>query len=164
MSAIYQQLAPKLKGVCYRYTGTLENAEDLLQETFIIIFTKIDSYKEDGSFEGWCRRIAVNTCINWIRKNKQTNQMTELNPNTAEEEDVNIETLYDIDTNKLMEAITKLPDGYRTILNMFALENYSHREIANTLGINEATSRSQYARAKKLLEKLLSPKVRYEQY
>ncbi len=153
MAELFKILAPKLKGICYRYCGNAFDAEDLLQETFIIVFTKIGSFKEQGSFEGWTRRIAVNTCINWLKKNKLLHQMYELQPKHDAEEDQE-EDLAELNTQELVQHIAALPDGYRTILNLFAIEGYSHKEIGEQLGINESTSRSQYTRAKKALQHL----------
>lgn len=160
MAELFGMLAPKIKGICYRYTGNAFDAEDLLQETFIIVFTKLDSFKEEGSFEGWVRRIAVNTSINWLKKNKVIQQMQELNGKNEMIEENNEETLEDIHGNELMQHIAQLPEGYRTILNLFAIEGMSHKEIAGQLGINESTSRSQYARAKKALQHLFMKEKR----
>lgn len=154
MAELFGILAPKIKGVCYRYSGNEFDAEDLLQETFITIFTKIDSFKGEGSFEGWAKRIATNTSLNWLRKNKVILQMQELNYKTDLEEEEEGENLMDIHAEELVNCIANLPDGYRTILNLFAIEGFSHKEIAAQLGISESTSRSQYTRAKKALQHL----------
>jgi RNA polymerase sigma-70 factor (ECF subfamily) len=160
MAELFRILAPKIKGVCYRYTGNAFDAEDLLQETFIIVFTKIDSFKEEGSFEGWARRIAVNNCINWLKKNKVTLQMQELNNKNEMVEEEEEENLEEVHGNELMQNIAQLPEGYRTILNLFAIEGFSHKEIASQLGISESTSRSQYTRAKKALQQLFTKEKR----
>ena len=153
MAELFSYLAPKLKGVCYRYSGNTFDAEDLLQETFITIFTKIHTYRELGSFEGWARRIAVNTSITWLKKNKLLRQMGELNER-YDAEDSQEDDLVEVNTDELMQHIARLPNGYRTILNLFAIEGYSHKEIGELLSITESTSRSQYTRAKKALQQL----------
>ena len=168
MAELFSILAPKMKGICYRYSGNILDAEDLLQESFITIFTKIDSYQATGSFEGWARRITVNTSLNWLKKNKQLLQMTQLSyKHEAEnnnEEDNTEEGIMGITNEELMKNIALLPDGYRTILNLFAIEGYSHKEIGEQLGINESTSRSQYTRAKQALQHLLMNKKMNEQF
>lgn len=160
MAELFSILAPKLKGICYRYCGNTFDAEDLLQESFIIIFTKIGSYRDEGSFEGWAKRIAVNTSLNWLKKNKVILQMQELNSKIESEEDVEEDNIVEMYSEELMTHIAGLPDGYRTILNLFAIEGLSHKEIAEQLGINESTSRSQYARAKKALQHLFMKEKR----
>jgi len=149
---LYRLLAPTLMGVCYRYAGCREDAEDMLQESLILVFTKIDTFRDAGSFEGWARRITVNVALNWLKKNKKIQEQLELGPRhekyLAEEDH---EHSFPIETAELMKYIARLPDGYRTILNLFAIEGFSHKEIAGQLDINESTSRSQYTRARKLL-------------
>lgn len=153
-SELFRLYAPKLLGVCYRYAGSREAAEDVLQDTFVKIFKNIQSYRGDGSFEGWMRMIAVNTSLSWIRKNKNLAREIELSqkhePMLDEEED---QESFPISTDELMKHISTLPDGYRVVLNLFAMEGYSHKQISEQLGISESTSRSQYVRAKNLLSK-----------
>lgn len=162
MAELFSILAPKMKGICYRYSGNTSDAEDLLQESFITIFSKINTFKEIGSFEGWARRITVNTSLNWLRKNKQLLQMTQLSSKheagVNNEVDDAEESEIGITTDELMQNIAQLPHGYRTILNLFAIEGYSHKEIGEQLGINESTSRSQYTRAKQALQQLFVKK------
>jgi RNA polymerase sigma factor (sigma-70 family) len=164
MAELFSKLAPKLKGICYRYCGNAFDAEDLLQETFITIFTKISSYQEQGSFEGWAHRIAVNTSLNWLRKNKVFFQMLELNNQHDQEDNHENDPVSDIHIEGLIQHIAQLPDGYRTILNLFAIEGYSHKEIAEQLGINESTSRSQYTRAKKVLQQRFMKEKDHEKF
>jgi RNA polymerase sigma factor (sigma-70 family) len=154
MAELFRMLAPQLKGICYRYCGNTFDAEDLLQESFIVIFTRIGDFKGLGSFEGWAKRIAVNTCLNWLRKNKQFHQMYDLEQVHNLESDSQEDDLSEVNTNELIQQIAKLPDGYRVVLNLFAIEGHSHKEIAGMLGITESTSRSQYTRAKKALQHL----------
>ena len=160
MAELFSILAPKLKGICYRYCGNSFDSEDLLQETFIIIFTKLNTYRDEGSFEGWAKRIAVNTSLNWLKKNKVILQMQELNNRMEPEDDLDEENMADVHSEELVNHIAVLPDGYRTILNLFAIEGFSHKQIAEQLGISESTSRSQYARAKKALQHLFMKEKR----
>jgi RNA polymerase sigma factor (sigma-70 family) len=154
MAELFRILAPKIKGICYRYSGNKADAEDLLQESFILIFTKISSFKSEGSFEGWARRITVNRNLNWLKKNKLHHTSADFISNEDQEEEFD-EEKPGISPDELMMNIAKLPDGYRTILNLYAIEEFSHKEIGEKLGISESTSRSQYARAKKKLQQLL---------
>ena len=164
---LFRLLAPRLMGVCYRYSGSREDAEDLLQESFVLIFTRIDSYRSAGSFEGWARRIAVNVALNWLKKNKKIKEQVEFEQRhekflPGEEE----EPEFPIQRDELMEQIARLPEGYRTILNLFAIEEFSHKEIADQLGITESTSRSQYTRAKRALTDLINANTikKYEKF
>lgn len=154
---LFRLLSPRLMGVCYRYAGSREDAEDLLQESFVLIFTRIDSYRNAGSFEGWARRITVNVALNWLKKNKKIREQVEFEqrherylPGEDEEPE------FPIQHAELMEQIARLPIGYRTILNLFAIEEFSHKEIAEQLGITESTSRSQYTRAKRALTEIVN--------
>ena len=156
MAELFRLLAPTVKGICYRYSGNVSDAEDLLQETFITVFTKIHTFKMQGSFEGWVRRIAVNNSLNWLKKNKNVLQSYPMKPQYDIEEDQEEDSLVEEHQADLMKHIASLPDGYRTILNLFAIEGLSHKEIGEQLGINESTSRSQYTRAKRALQHLFA--------
>ncbi len=142
-----------MKSLCLRYVGNEQDAEDVLQEGFILVFTKLKNYKFDGSFEGWLRKIMINVSLRFLKKNKKN-----LVKNIDE-----VYSLYDKNENiysklsqeELMQTMYKLPDGYRVVFNMFAIEGYSHKEIGNILKIGESTSRSQLAKAKKRLRKLI---------
>lgn len=152
---MYDLYASKMMGVCYRYAQSKEEAEDMLQEGFIRIFQKIDTFKFQGSFEGWLRRIIVNTAINIIRKYQNLRYECDIEEADFEPEhaaDV-IDTMYSKD---VIEMVRKLPMGYRTVLNLYAIEGYSHKEVGDMLGINESSSRSQFTRAKVLLAKKLT--------
>ena len=127
-------------------------AEDFLQDGFIKVFSSIRSYSYEGSFEGWMRRIFVNTALEALRKNDLLRNGVDLNALEPQQE-ADYSAVEKISADELMELIAQLPPGFRTVFNMFAIEGYSHREIAETLNINESTSRSQYTRAKRLLQK-----------
>ena len=153
--ALYDLYARKMMAVCMRYVNRREVAEDLLQEGFVKVFTSIDSFNFSGSFEGWIRRIFVNTALEYLRKNDVLRETVDLeDPRIFAEPDHS--AIDRLSAGELMEVIGQLPTGFRTVFNMFAIEGYSHKEIAETLGITESTSRSQFTRAKKLLQKKLS--------
>jgi RNA polymerase sigma-70 factor (ECF subfamily) len=129
----------------------------MLQESFIKVFTQIHTFQNKGAFEGWIRRIIVHTCINFLKKNKKFNDSLDLEQ--ADYLHVKEETIPSImQAKQVIECIRLLPIGYRTVLNLYAIEGYSHREIADMLGIEESTSRSQYTRAKSMLENVLVKK------
>ncbi len=144
---LFDKFSKKMLGVCLRYSSNLEEAEDVLQEGFIKVFTKITDFSCDGSLEGWIRRIMVNTSLDSIRKN--TKFLKDISIDKVDfqmgSNDFIIEQL---NANDLLLLINSMPDGYKVIFNMFAIEGYSHNDIAKTLGISESTSKSQYLRAK----------------
>lgn len=150
---LYDKYAGKLMAVSLRYSNSLPDAEDNLQEAFITIFNKIGQFKGEGSLEGWLRRIVVNTAIRKLQKQKKM-KLSELNDATLEAKEVSI--LSKLSEKELLNLIRKLPDGYRNVFNMFAIEGYSHKEIAEELSISEGTSRSQYLRARSFLRDLIS--------
>jgi RNA polymerase sigma-70 factor (ECF subfamily) len=155
--ALYKQFSPRMLGVCYRYARSREDAEDMLQEGFIKVFSQIRQFKREGALEGWIRKIIVHTCINVLKKNKKFSDSVDLvNASGIEINDNNIPSI--LQAKQVVECIRLLPVGYRTVLNLYAIEGYSHREIAAILEIEESTSRSQYTRARGLLEEILIKK------
>ncbi|MGV3656985.1 MAG: RNA polymerase sigma factor [Chitinophagaceae bacterium] len=147
---LYQHFAPAMLGVCYRYTKSMADAEDVLQDGFVKVFKNLHQYKGNGELGGWIRRIMVTTAINFLKKNEryQTELLFEaenLHAVATHHPEINMEA------KALAELIRQLPPGYQTIFNLHAVEGYSHVEIGKLLGINEGTSRSQYARARGLL-------------
>lgn len=152
--ALYNKFSPKMLGVCYRFAKNREDAEDMLQEGFIKIFTQLHQYRNEGALEGWIRRIIVHTCINVLKKNKKFSESVDIihasNIYIREEMIPSI-----MQAKQVVESIRLLPLGYRTVLNLYAIEGFSHKEIANLLDIEESTSRSQYTRAKAMLEDIL---------
>jgi RNA polymerase sigma factor (sigma-70 family) len=151
---LYNRYSPKMLAVCYRFAHNREDAEDMLQEGFIKVFSQIHTFENRGAFEGWIRRIIVHTCINILKKNKKFNESVDIIYATGvmvREESVPAI----IQAKQVVECIRLLPLGYRTVLNLYAIEGYSHREISNILDIEESTSRSQYTRAKAMLENIL---------
>ena len=150
---LYNRFAPKMYGVCLRYASNAEEAEDILQEGFIKIFNKINSYRGEGSFEGWIRRIFVNTAIEHFRKKTYLQPITETEENTVEGKYLSV--LDSLAEKDIIQLIQQLSPGYRTVFNMYVVEGYTHKQIADILGISEGTSKSQLSRAKLILQDLV---------
>jgi RNA polymerase sigma factor (sigma-70 family) len=154
---LYTRLSPKMLGVCYRFAKNREDAEDMLQEGFIKVFAQIHQYRNEGALEGWIRRIVVHTCINVLKKNKKFSDSVDISyANGVGIREENIPSV--MQAKQVVECIRLLPVGYRTVLNLYAIEGYSHKEIGDMLDIEESTSRSQYTRAKVMLEEILVKK------
>jgi RNA polymerase sigma factor (sigma-70 family) len=154
---LYSKYSPKMLSVCYRFARNREDAEDMLQEGFIRVFTQIHQFQSKGSFEGWIRRIIVHTCINHLKKHKKFNDSVDIaQAHTLHVREDSVPSI--IQAKQVVECIRMLPIGYRTVLNLFAIDGYTHREIAGMLDIEESTSRSQYTRAKSMLEQILIQK------
>lgn len=154
---LYSRYSPKMLSVCYRFARNREDAEDMLQEGFIRVFTQIHQFQSKGSFEGWIRRIIVHTCINHLKKHKKFNDSVDImQAQTVSVREDSVPSI--IQAKQVIECIRTLPLGYRTVLNLFAIDGYTHREIASMLDIEESTSRSQYTRAKAMLEQILVQK------
>ncbi|MEJ8817855.1 RNA polymerase sigma factor [Lacibacter sp. H407] len=154
---LYSKYSPKMLSVCYRFARNREDAEDMLQEGFIRVFTQIHQFQSKGSFEGWIRRIIVHTCINHLKKHKKFNDSVDIaQAHTLHVREDSVPSI--IQAKQVVECIRMLPIGYRTVLNLFAIDGYTHREIAGMLDIEESTSRSQYTRAKAMLEQILIQK------
>jgi RNA polymerase sigma factor (sigma-70 family) len=148
--ALYGLFAGPMLGVCYRYTKSRDDAEDVLQEGFIKVFRNLHQYKGDGELGGWIRRIMVTTALNYLKRVSRYGQDLafpdeHLHPVSNDHPELKMQA------RELAELIRQLPTGYQTIFNMHAVEGYSHVEIGQLLGIHEGTSRSQYARARALL-------------
>lgn len=151
---LYKLLASKMLGVCMRYAKDRFEAEDMLQTGFVKVFQKVNEFRGDGSFEGWIRRIMVNTAIETYRKNQRMMNL------------VDIEEVYDapqvtfdmnrLEVDDLMNLIQQLSSGYKLVFNLYAIEGYSHKEIADQLGITEGASKSQLSRARAILRDKLS--------
>ena len=151
---LYNLYSSKMLAVCYRFAHNREDAEDMLQEGFIKVFSQLHSFENRGSFEGWVRRVIVHTCINVLKKNKKFNESVDIiHANGIQVREDSIPAI--VQAKQIVECIRLLPIGYRTVLNLYAVEGYSHREIATMLDIEESTSRSQYTRAKAMLEDIL---------
>lgn len=153
--ALYTQMAPKMLAVCRRYVKSVEEAEEVLSNGFVKVFGKIESYRDEGSFEGWVRKIMVRESLNYIRY--QRNIFVETEPDWIPEQG-HSPIQEDIAAEALMQIIDELPLGYKTVFNLFAIEGYAHKEISNMLGISENTSKSQLSKARKLLQEKIVEK------
>lgn len=151
---LYDTFSPKMYALCCRYVKDSMEAEDVLVTAFTKILDKIDQYKSEGSFEGWIRRVVVNEALTWLRRNR--NMYLELELEAADYEP-DYKSLGDhLEAEDLMTMINDLPSGYRIVFNLYAIDGYSHKEIADQLGISENTSKSQLSRARAYLQKLLT--------
>ncbi len=150
---LYRRFSPRMYAVCLRYATGSEEAEDILQEGFIKIFKKLGSYRGDGSFEGWIRRIFVNTAIEHFRRRKYLQPVTEKEENTIEGKYLSV--LDELGEKDILELVRQLSPGYRTVFNMYVVEGYTHKEIGDMLGISEGTSKSQLSRAKVILQDMV---------
>jgi len=161
---LYKKYASILLGVCMRYSSNKSEAEDILQEGFIRVFRKIESFEGRGSFKNWLIRIMVNTSINYYKANKKhmwDEQFDAENKEHAEteyQEDDPLVTVYDHTADELMKMINELPDGYRMVFNLYVFEGMSHKEIAEIMEIAESTSKSQLSKARKYLRKKVEEK------
>jgi RNA polymerase sigma-70 factor (ECF subfamily) len=148
---LYEKYAPLMMSVCLRYVRDKDIAQNLLQDGFVKLFNKLHTYSGSGSFVGWMRKIFVNTALGHLRQNDALKYSIDID--TAFDIESEEESPVDkISADELMKCIAELPSGFRTVFNMVAIEGYSHTEIAEQLGIQEGTSRSQYARARILLQ------------
>ena len=147
---LYEHFAPSMLGVCFRYTKSMSDAEEVLQEGFVKVFSRLSQFKGDGELGGWIRKIMVNTALTYLKTNQKYRydlSYDEMPLHVVSTENPAV----DLQTKELAELIRQLPTGFQTIFNLYAVEGYKHAEIASMLGINEGTSRSQYARARILL-------------
>jgi RNA polymerase sigma-70 factor (ECF subfamily) len=151
--ALYTQYSPKMYGVCMRYAGRSEDAQDILQDGFIKVYRNLDKFRNEGSFEGWMRRIFVNTAIEHYRKASNLYPVTESQETQVADKEW---TAFDkMAAKDLVKLIQTLSPGYRTVFNLYVVEGYTHREIADMMHISEGTSKSQLARAKNLLQQMI---------
>ena len=150
---LYQKYAGVMLGVCLRYSKNLVEAEDVLQEGFIKVFSNISKLKDCGAIEAWIRRIMANTAITHCNKKKI--YFEEINDDMLTEPDQDENTFLPVDPDVLMDIIQNLPEGYRMVLNLYIFEGFSHKEIANALNITESTSKSQLFKARKSIKKTL---------
>lgn len=149
---LYRRFAPKMYAVCMRYADNSNDAQDLLQEGFIKIYKNLHRFRAEGSFEGWVRRVFINSSIEHLRRKKMNlATVSEKEENTIENSDIS--ALDNLAEKDIINLIQGLSPGYRTVFNLYVIEGYSHREIGDQLGISEGTSKSQLARAKAILQK-----------
>lgn len=150
---LYRRFSPRMYAVCLRYAGNVEEAEDILQEGFVKVFKKLGSFRSEGSFEGWIRRIFVNTAIEHFRRKRYLQPVTEKEENTIEGK--YLSALDGLAEKDILALVRQLSPGYRTVFNMYVIEGYSHKEIAGMLTISEGTSKSQLSRAKVILQDMV---------
>lgn len=152
--ALFDKYTRRMMGICLRYAPGREEAEDMMQEGWIKVFRNLHSFRFEGSAEGWIKRIMVNTCLEILRKNKKMANQVEID-DVYESVYTEINSADAMSAKELLKLIHKLPAGYRTVFNLFAIEGYSHKEIAAMLSITENTSKSQYSRARMHLQRML---------
>ncbi|AQS93241.1 RNA polymerase subunit sigma-70 [Polaribacter sp. BM10] len=145
---LFEQYSPKMLGVCRQYVKDMHHAEDLMLQGFLKVFTNLHKFKHEGSFEGWIRRIMVNTCISYLRKKN----LVDVSDEDFVFNDAATESLENTSVEDIQKLIDKLPEGYKMVFNLFAIEGYKHSEIAKKLDISENTSKSQLFKARKLLQ------------
>jgi RNA polymerase sigma factor (sigma-70 family) len=155
--ALYDRFCKKMMVVCLRYSKSIPEAEDILQEGFVRVFQGLDGFRQDAKLETWITRVMVNTALNHHRKKLYLFPMVDVEKAELKEEEVSVTGLH---VEELLAMIQSLPHGCQIVFNLFAIEGYSHKEIAEQLGVSEGTSKSQYARAKALLQE----KIRKESH
>lgn len=154
---LYRRFAPKMYAVCMRYANNADDAQDLLQEGFIKVYRNLEKFRAEGSFEGWVRRVFVNTSIEHFRRKNTLYSITEKEENVIEDSDIT--ALDNLAEKDIIALVQELSPGYRTVFNMYVIEGYSHKEIGKILGISEGTSKSQLARAKAILQKKVQERL-----
>lgn len=159
---LYELFAPKMFAICLRYNRNRMEAEDLLHEGFIKVFTKIEQFKGTGHIEAWIRRLMVNTILEEFRNKKKLRlvEMEDLPTNIIDEEDENNDKTPDLD--QIMQLITNLPEKYRMVFNLYVVEGFSHEDIAKEMGISVGTSKSNLSRARQWLKSRIIPGVTYK--
>jgi RNA polymerase sigma-70 factor (ECF subfamily) len=160
---LYDRYGPKMMGVCLRYARNREEAEEILHEGFLRVFTYISTFKGTGSFEGWIRKIMVNCALLRYRNKSQLPpviRLAQFNYEVVDETDI----LSNLDAKELLSLVQTLPAGYRLVFNLYVFEGYKHREIAEALGISEGTSKSNLSDARSFLQKALSVKKKLVHY
>ncbi len=154
---IYTRFSSKMLSVCRQYTKDIHHAEDLMISAFMKVFVNLKNFEHKGSFEGWIRRIIVNECISYIRAQKKVSFLED--ENYKEDSYNNIDSNFSVEDIQIL--IDGLPDGYKMIFNLYAIEGYKHLEIADMLGISEGTSKSQLSHARKVLQEQISKLKNY---
>lgn len=150
---LYRRHSAKLYAVCLQYSGNDEEARDILQEGFIKIFENLHQYKHEGSFDGWLRRITVNTALERFRSRHNLYRVDDIDTIQEPDADPDNEDYAGLEANDLLEIIRELPPKYRMVFNLYAIEGYSHKEIGKLINISEGTSKSNLARARIILQR-----------
>ena len=156
---MYEMHAPSMMSVCQRYVCCRETARDLLHDGFVKVFTKINTYSGEGSFNGWMRRVFVTTALEYLRRNDALRHSVDLEVYEYQIIESDASVFEHLSANDLFACVANLPELYRTVFNMHAIEGYTHVEIAEELEISEGTVRSRYARARQLLQKMVMNEV-----
>lgn len=151
---LYQLYSAQMMGVCMRYSSCVADAEDILQEGFIRVYSHLDSFSGSGALGGWMRRIMINIALQRFRQNKNL-QLVRIDDSDLDLLEVSDNVLSRMSADELMTKIQRLPIGFRTVFNLYAIEGYKHQEIADQLGISEGTSKSQYSRSKAMLREMI---------
>ena len=152
---LYDTYADRMLGVCYRYTKSLSDAEDVLQDAFVRVFTHLHQFRQEGDLGAWIRRIVVNTALNFLKRPKALHESLVFSDSEDAEPAAWQDPQLDLEAKDLVQLIRRLPPGFQTVFNLFAIEGYAHAEIAQLLGIREVTSRSQYMRARAALAEMI---------
>lgn len=156
---LFEKFAPGIMTVCRRFTSTQQEAEDVMQESFIRIFSNLHHFRFEGSFEGWMRKIVTNTAIRYVKRHK-----TDFQEIKDENVVINEEAMANLNEEELLNMIQELPSGYRIVFNLFVIDGYNHDEIAELLNIEPVTSRTQLSKARKLLQKKIQLSVNTGKY
>jgi RNA polymerase sigma factor (sigma-70 family) len=152
---LFDSFSRKMMGVCLRYTKDAEEAQDVLQIGFVKVFEKLHLFNNEGSLEGWIRKVLVNCALDQIRKNKKFDDNVDLSKVDFQMASENENVLEHLSANDLLKIIQEMPTGFRTVFNLYAIEGYTHQEIADQLNISINTSKSQYSRARVYLQKII---------
>jgi len=144
---LYDRFSRQMMAVCIRYAGNTSNASDMMQEGFIRVFEKLEQYKGDGALGGWIRRVMVNSALLQIRREKKHSFNDEIDEETNAVSK-SFDVFSEMAADEILQLVQNLPTGYRTVFNLFAIEGFSHKEIAEQLGISESTSKTQFHKAK----------------
>ena len=152
---LFEYYSRRMMGVCLRYSKDADEAQDVLQMGFIKVFEKLDMYNRKGSLEGWIRKIIVNTALDNIRKNKKLMNNVEMEKVDYQLHNYNENAIDVLSAQDLLKVIQNMPTGFKTVFNMYVIEGYSHKEIAEELNISVNTSKSQFSRARAYLQKIL---------
>ena len=153
---LYEHFAPAMLGICYRYTKSINDAEDVLQDGFVKVFKYLSQYKSDGELGGWIRKIMVNTAIDELRRQNMLPEIGDMPEYLWEQQDTSQSAEQKLFYKELIGQVKKLPPSYRAVFNMYVIDGFTHQEIANQLGISVGTSKSSLSKARVHLQKYIS--------
>lgn len=153
---IFDHYLPKMRPIALRYASTSLEADDILQESFVKVFHNLKNFKFEGSFDGWLKRIVVNTALALIKKDRHFQELDNIEDIAEADIVLEGEDVVEAEVSEILVVIGTLPTGYKTVFNLYVMEEYSHKEIGEMLGISEGSSRSQYSKAKKMIKRLLT--------